>query len=177
MRLNHFKSVLILIIFLSPIFSLAVQAQTENKLVTITDPLNPLAEQISGTYVYQGLHTSGGAESDQKVRPYYKNGSYYLYADYFSDVEFTFPDYFAWYITEDSSLPTAPNNYIYVGWHEPFDSELDYPEECNGWSHYTHGGVVTVVIVNAASGWRQPFPLLKHRCNDHIGNHGRQRHG
>jgi len=152
MRLNHFKSVLILIIFLSPIFSLAVQAQTENKLVTITDPLNPLAEQISGTYVYQGLHTSGGAESDQKVRPYYKNGSYYLYADYFSDVEFTFPDYFAWYITEDSSLPTAPNNYIYVGWHEPFDSELDYPEECNGWSHYTHGGVVTVVIVNAASG-------------------------
>jgi hypothetical protein len=54
-------SVMLALLF-SPMFSLPlpVQAQTEDKIVTITDPLNPAkATLFSGTYVYQGTRSLG----------------------------------------------------------------------------------------------------------------------
>jgi hypothetical protein len=67
-----------LALLLSPMFSLPlpVQAQTEDKIVSITDPIDPnKALTYSGTYVYQGTRSSGGTGPVQ-VRPYYKNGTY-----------------------------------------------------------------------------------------------------
>ncbi len=150
MRLNHFKSVLILIIFLSPIFSLAVQAQTENKVLTITDPLNPAkATLYSGTYVYQGTRSSGGA-GPVKVRPYYKNGSYYLYADYYLDGT-VFPTNFGWFIT--NNILAANPSYEWMGWE---DSDMNYPTstgpDWHWWWGDNGGNDVTVVVENAASG-------------------------
>lgn len=154
MRLNHFKSILIFIIFLSPIFSLAVHAQTEDKAVTITDNRNPAsiekAALYSGTYVYQGTRSSGG-DGPVQVRPYYKNGDYYLFADYMSETGNTYPYQFGWFITNNSNLKADPDGIAYTGAHLPYDSDMNYPEECNWWGDAT-GVDVTVEIVNASSG-------------------------
>jgi len=128
-----------------------VQAQTENKVLTITDPLNATkATQYSGTYVYQGTRSSG-ADGPVKVRPYYKNGSYYLYADYMFLTGNTFPNSFGWFIT--NNILAANPSYEWMGWE---DSDMNYPQstgpDWHWWWGDSSGNEITVVVENAASG-------------------------
>jgi hypothetical protein len=148
------KILVMLALLLSPMFSLPlpVQAQTEDKVLTITDPLNPAkATLYSGTYVYQGTRSSGGTGT-VKVRPYYKNGSYYLYADYTSG-RTDFPNGFQWVIMNGSISSPISAEYIYYGWN---NSEMNYPSSTGpGYSWYWgdfSNNEVTVVVTDAASG-------------------------
>ncbi len=143
--------IFILTVLFTFIFTLAVQAQTEDKVLTITDPLNAAkATQYSGTYVYQGTRSSGGAGT-VKIRPYYKNGSYYLYADY-ANGRADFPNGFAWVLV-DGSIVSPYETYVYCGWE---DSEMEYPKSTgpsyNFWWGDFSGNDVTIVVTNAASG-------------------------
>lgn len=147
MKRSIIKILVILSLLLSPVFSLTARAQTENKILTITDPLNNAKGiQYSGTYVYQGTRSSEGA-GPVKVRPYYKMGNYYLFADYYLE-RTDFPDGFAWFIT-DNILSGNPSSWVYWGWDAT--SGMDYPEECTWWGDDS-GHDVTINITNQASG-------------------------
>ena len=125
--------------------STVAYAQTENKIVTINDPLHPeYAVQYSGTYIYQGTRFSQGS-GPVKVTPYYKNGNYYLYADYWSGS--SFPNGFAWYIT-DNIFTAYPSSWLYWGWDDK--SGMDFPEECTWWGDFD-GYDVNITVTNAAS--------------------------
>jgi len=146
MKTKLYKKIIFLLLLL-PMLSLVAYAQTENKIVTITDPLDPSkALTYTGTYVYQGTRSSGGAGPVQ-VRPFYKNGTYYLYADYYSGSS-DFPNGFAWFIT-NNILTVNPPTWVYWGWDGT--SGMDYPEECTWWGDFS-GNTVTITVTNAVSG-------------------------
>ncbi len=145
-KLKHPLTVVGILALLLPAMT---DAQTENKIVTITDPINPAkAIQYSGTYVYQGTRSSTDCSIDggTKIMPYYKNGSYYLYGDYWNGC--SFPNGYAWYIANSITSP-SDGFYIYWGWDGT--SGMDYPEECTWWGDNS-GNTVTITITNAASG-------------------------
>lgn len=145
--------------FLACLLPAASDAQTENKILTITDPINPAnAILYSGTYVYQGTRSSydysgcpgfGGI----KVRAYYKrpDANYYLYADY-ANYGCDFPGNFSWVLV-DGSIVSPYGTYVYLGWE---DSDMNYPTstgpDWHWWWGDFGGNEVTVVVTNAASG-------------------------
>ncbi len=156
MRLKKRFAVIGFLAFLLPAAS---EAQTENKILTITDPNNAAkATQYSGTYVYQGTRSSfdysgcpgfGGI----KVRAYYKrpDANYYLYADY-ANYGCTFPNEFSWVLV-DGSIVSPYQSYVYGGWE---NSDMNYPMSTGPdyswyWCDYS-SNEVTVVVTNAASG-------------------------
>lgn len=148
------KILVMLALLLSSMFSLLlpVQAQTEDKVLTITDPLSSTkALQYSGTYVYQGTRSSTDCSGDggTKTMPYYKNGSYYLYADYWNGC--SFPNGYSWYIANSITSPATA--WEYSGWE---DSDMNYPQstgpDWHWWWGDSGGNEVTIVIENAVSG-------------------------
>jgi hypothetical protein len=86
-----------------------------------------------------------------KVRPYYKNGSYYLYADYMYLTGNVFNTTFCWFITDN--ILTANPLYEWSGWE---DSDMNYPQstgpDWHWWWGDSGGNEVTIVIENAVSG-------------------------
>ena len=148
---SHLLKKISFLFLLFIMYSLAAFAQTENKIVTITDPLDPAkAAMYTGTYVYQGTRSSG-ADGPEKVRPYYKNGDYYLYADYMYPTGNSFPNSFGWFIT--NNILAANPSYEWMGWE---DSDMNYPTstgpDWHWWWGDSGGNEITVVVENAASG-------------------------
>jgi hypothetical protein len=134
----------------------ASHAQTENKILTITDPLNSAkATQYAGTYVYQGTRSSHdcSGEGGIKVRAYYKraDANYYLYADYATS-RCDFPNGFSWVLV-NGSIVSPTSEFVYQGWD---NSDMNYPMSTGPgyswwWGDFS-GNEVTVNVTNAVSG-------------------------
>jgi hypothetical protein len=155
MKQHLIKIAIILALLLSPILSLPVNAQTENKILSITDSINPgKATLYSGTYVYQGTRSSTDCSSGggTKTRPYYKraDANYYLYADY-QNGRCDFPNGFTWYIADSITSPAT--NWVYWGWDA---SDMNYPESTgpgySWWWADLSNNEVTVIVTDEASG-------------------------
>lgn len=148
MKLQLLKKniVLICLLLLSSLI-----AHATDKIVSITGDATH-----SGTYVYQGTHTSTSGCGTSRTYKYYKlsGTNYYLYADY--DNMGCTDDWFGWYICNGliARPGQAPGHeFIYNGYMSDYSLVPDNPGGCNAWINLAGGNVTSnFSITDAASG-------------------------
>lgn len=148
MKLQLLKKniVLICLLLLSSLI-----AHATDKIISITGDATH-----SGTYVYQGTHTSTSGCGTSRTYKYYKlsGTNYYLYADY--DNMGCSDDWFGWYICNGliARPGQAPGHeFIYNGYMSNYSLVPDNPGGCNAWINLAGGNVTSnFSITDAASG-------------------------